>query len=126
MVDETEEFVEWLTDRTNPEYEYNRNKRIVESDLRLNRTRYSDIEAEAKDVLAYQQSDLYKNTERARYLINDLPGEINSEDLKNTMKHYYNISDKEYDGVLHELSNRSDTEVRRGVFDRKVKISSKR
>lgn len=121
-MDERQEFVEWITGRNDPDYEYHRLKRIVDSDTRLNKTKYSDIKAEAEDVIKFQKSQVFKQTEKAKNL---LPSntEVNSEDLKQSMQQYYAVSDQDYDNILSNLANSKDINVHVGPFDRKVKIS---
>jgi hypothetical protein len=122
MEDEEMEAFDWFINKTNPNYEYERAQKIVQGDKRINKPlRYSDIEESAKDTIEWQNSDLGKQTTHAKYLLEGA-GEIGNEELKNTLKKYYNVSDKGYDQILHSLANDADCNVRLSPFTKEIRI----
>lgn len=124
MIDERKEIIEWIVNRNDPDYEYNRLKRIVDSDTRVNKTKYSDIKAEAKDVIQFQKSETYKNVGLAKDLIPNF--EIEESALKSAMTKQYQLSNLEYQECLRQLANDREINMRRSTFEpSNIKISKR-
>lgn len=124
MVDDRKEFVEWITNRNDPDYEYNRLKRIVDSDTRVNKTIYSDIKASAKDVIKFQKSETYRNVGLAKELIPNF--EIEESALRSAMTSTYKLSNSEYQECLRQLANDKEINIRRSTFQpNNIKISKR-
>lgn len=122
MVDE--EFVNWLVHGIEESYSYDMKKRSLEADTRINKTKFSDVNAAYKEFLQYRQSDTYRNIERAKNLLSK-QYEITEDNLRSAMQQNYDLNDAEYSECLGELANSKDVDVRVSLFDHKIKIKRK-
>jgi hypothetical protein len=68
----SEDFADWLCNRTNEDYDYNMKKKALEKDTRINKQRFSSIDTAYKDWSDYKDSSTYMNTERATSKIEEI------------------------------------------------------
>jgi hypothetical protein len=107
-----------------PDFEFNMKKNELSKDTRINKERYSNIDAAYKEWTEFKSSEIYRNIERSKNLLSK-DFSIDNDALQDAMKTNYSISDMEYNRVLEQLANSSDIEVRRSLFDNKIKLRKK-
>ena len=81
-----ESFAEFITNRLDPDYEYNSKQKEIESrDFRVEKPKTVDINTRYKEFKDFEKSDSYRNTQIATDLLSPSFG-ISASDLTGTLK----------------------------------------
>ena len=85
MTDIDDSLVEYLAgEGFNEDFQYQMKEQELKKDFRLNKDRYTDINADYKDFATFQQTDEYSNTLKAKALLSE-QWDTNSDSLRETL-----------------------------------------
>ncbi len=101
-----------------PEFYYDVKKRALDKDSRMNKDSFSNIDAAYRDLVQYEQSNIGRNTARAKALLTDV--EVSASDLRNTLQSVYGYSNDDVSAVLKNLSLSKDIDTHQNIFSRNV------
>jgi len=119
---DNDELAEYLAGGSLDEgFEYRMKKRELGRDTRINKDSFIDVNAAYKDLKSWQNTENYHITNIAKNLLSS-DFEISENQLTTALKNNHNLNDSECRNVLRNLANESDVEVRRGTFDKVVKL----
>ncbi len=120
--DDKESFADFLVNRFDPEYEYtSKQKEMDTRDFRVEKPKRVDIISRYDEFKNFEQSDSYRHTQIATDLLSQ-NFDVTEDQLCNTLQTQYHLSKNESNEVLRNLANSRDVEVRRGTFDKVVKL----
>ncbi len=120
-----EQFVDFITNRFDPEYEYNsKQKEIDTRDFRVEKPKTVDINTRYNEFKGFEKSSSYRDTQIATDLLSS-NFEISASDLTDTLKQKYGLSNSDCNEVLKNMSNSKDVHMRVGTFDKVVKLKRK-
>lgn len=118
-----DDLIDWISGGqfNSPEHFYNMKKKALEADSRIKKPRMDSVDSAYREYLQYKESDIYKNTERAKHLLSS-EYETTNEALQDAMQRSYGLDNRQYTNVLNELANSHDVNVRMSLFDHKIKL----
>lgn len=119
MNNDNDEFAEYMCNQFSDSYHYEMEKRALARDTRLNKTRFSSVDDQYKDLKSWENSADYAMTNVAKKLLSTFP--IDNDHLKMTMMKNYGVSNQDYDTILGHLANSKDVSVEKG-FDGSIKL----
>lgn len=123
--EEMDDFCDWISGgNLDPNYEYRSKSKSLDTDTRINKPKTLDINDRYKELQEYTNSDMYRNTIRAKQLLSR-DYEIDNENLKHEMQRNYSLTNLEYNQVLENLANDRETSVRMSLFDHRIKLKKR-
>ena len=108
----------------NEDFQYQMKERELKKDFRLNKHKYTDINAEYKDFATFQQTDQYSNTLKAKALLSE-QWDTNSDSLRETLMTIYKMSNQDCDQVMRNLGNSKDILCHKNNFNGTVTLRKK-
>jgi hypothetical protein len=119
-----EQFADFITQRFDPQYEYNSKQKELDKDWRKEKPHMSDVLTRYSEFKDFQNSSEYENTNKATNLLSN-KFDISAGELSSVLKSKYGMSDGECNQVLRNMANHRDVDMRRNLFGEDIKLKRK-